>query len=91
MPRKIDRKTADAVFHILAKYQAIETSRQGIRPDLPIEVGGEERYQLSSYDRLKAIAINRNLNRSNSKALSIIVAERLSARRQSGADRRFRP
>ena len=72
MPRKIDRKTADAVFHILAKYQAIETSRQGIRPDLPIEVGGEERYQLSSYDRLKAIAINRNLNRSNSKALTII-------------------
>ena len=72
MPRKIDRKTAAAVFHILAKYQAIETSRQGIRPDLPIEVGGEERYQLSSYDRLKAIAINRNLNRSNSKALTII-------------------
>lgn len=72
MPRKIDRKTADAVFHILAKYQAIETSRQGIRPDLPIEVGGEERYQLTSYDRLKAIAINRNLNRSNSKALTII-------------------
>ena len=72
MPRKIDRKTADAVFHILAKYQAIETSRQGIRPDLPIEVGGEERYQLSSYDRRKAIAINRNLNRSNSKALTII-------------------
>ena len=72
MPRKIDKKTAAAVFQILAKYQAIETSRQGIRPDMPIEVGGEERYQLTSYDRLKAIAINRNLNRSNSKALTII-------------------
>ena len=72
MNRKIDKKAAAAVFQILAKYQAIETSRQGVRPDVPIEVGGEERYQLTGYDRLKAIAINRNLNRSNSKALTIL-------------------
>lgn len=58
--------------YVQAKYQAIETARQGVRPDLPAEHGPEEKFQLTDYARLKAIAINRNLLRSNSKALAII-------------------
>ena len=60
------------LLQIYAKYQAIETARAGVRPDLPIETGPEEKFQLTRYDRLKAIAINRNLHRSNSKALTIL-------------------
>ena len=66
------RSAVVALLQIYAKYQAIETARAGVRPDLPIETGPEERFQLTRYDRLKAIAINRNLHRSNSKALTIL-------------------
>ena len=66
------RIAALTLLNIYAKYQAIETARNGVRPDLPIETGPEEKFQLTRYDRLKAIAINRNLHRSNSKALTIL-------------------
>ena len=66
------RIAALTLLQIYAKYQAIETARNGVRPDLPIETGPEEKFQLTRYDRLKAIAINRNLHRSNSKALTIL-------------------
>ena len=58
--------------YLQAKYQAIETAREGVRPLPPREHGPEEERQLTDLDRLQAIAIDRNLQRSNSKALAII-------------------
>lgn len=53
----------------LNKYEAVEDS--GARKAPEIERGGEERI-LKAYDRLKAIAIGRNLERNSSKAITLI-------------------
>ena len=72
-PEEIRGAVRVAVLRYMqAKYQAIETARQGVRPMLPKEHGPEEERQFTDRDRLDAIAIDRNLHRSNSKALAII-------------------
>lgn len=56
---------------ILAKYRAVEQTRQGVRARPPLEFGNEETI-LSQFDRLQAIAIGRDLERNSSKAITIV-------------------
>jgi len=63
---------AGVLRYAQAKYAALESSRKGVRPLPQTERGPEEARQFTDRDRLLAIAINRNLLRSNSKALAIV-------------------
>lgn len=73
-PAPARKMTADeirrGVLNILAKYRAIEQSREGVRRRPPIEYGNEESI-LSNFDRLQAVAIGRDLERNNPKAITI--------------------
>ena len=66
-----EREIRQGVLQILAKYRAIEQSREGVRSRPPIEYGNEESI-LSNFDRLQAVAIGRDLERNNPKAITII-------------------
>lgn len=63
-------RSEKALFYNL--YTAITSARAGARPRLPLERGNEEKTQLKPFDRLEAIAIGRDLNRNNPKAITII-------------------
>lgn len=61
-----------ALFSWVNKYTGLTTTAAGRRPAPEIERGNEERTQIKPYDRLNAIAMGRNLERNNSKAIAII-------------------
>lgn len=65
-------RLAPEALKFLASYKSISSARQGIRSRQPIERGTEETSQLKPFDRLEAIAIGRDLNRNNPKAITII-------------------
>lgn len=70
---------ADAVFmkSFMAYYTAITSTRAGNRKRIQIEYGNEEKTQLKPFDRLEAIAIGRDLNRNNPKAITIIEQKKV--------------
>lgn len=57
---------------VLAYYRTLESTRAGQREASTIERGNEEYSQLKPWDRLSAIAMGRDLERNNSKAITIL-------------------
>lgn len=53
-------------------YRAIQTMRNGLRRQVPVETQNEDRQHLNGFDRLTAIAMGRDLNRNSSKAITIL-------------------
>lgn len=66
------RTLSPAALRFLDLYTAITTTRAGNRRRIYIERGNEEKTQLKKFDRLEAVAIGRDLNRNNPKAITII-------------------
>ena len=62
-----------------AEYRVITTTREGARYPVKIERGTETRRELKPYDRLKAIAIGRDLERNSARTVSMMETRKCLA------------